>query len=45
VEVRDTTAIPRQGKALPVHLFTGEGSDELWDEWLPIFKGAAEWNN
>jgi len=26
-------------------LFTEEGYDELWDEWLPILKGAAEWNN
>jgi len=41
----DVPAVPRRGKAPPVHLFTGEGSDELWDEWLPIFKGAAEWNN
>jgi len=27
-----------------VYLFSGEGSDELWDEWLPNFKRAAEWN-
>ena len=45
VEVQNTTVTPRRGKAHPVHLFTGEGSDELWDEWLTIFKGAAEWNN
>ena len=41
-EERDATATRQRGKALPVHLFTGERSDELWDEWLPIFKGAAE---
>jgi len=27
-----------------VYLISGEGSDELWDEWLPTFKRAAEWN-
>jgi len=31
VEVWDTTAIPRRGKAPPVHLLTSEGLDELWE--------------
>ena len=44
-EILDVPTVSRRGKAPPVHLFTGEGSDELWDEWLSTFKGSAEWNN
>lgn len=35
----------RRGKAPPVDSFSAEGLDEHWDEWLPTFERAAEWNN
>jgi len=42
-EILDVPTVSQREMAPPVHLFTVEGSDELWDEWLPTFKGAAEW--
>lgn len=35
---------PRHGKAPPVHLFSGDSLEDSWDDWLPTFRGAAEWN-
>ena len=26
------------------HLFSGDSSEDSWDDWLPTFKVAAEWN-
>ena len=33
------------GKPPPIDPFSAEGSDEHWDDWLPTFEKAAEWNN
>ena len=35
----------RRGKAPPVDSFSAEGLDEQWDEWLPTFERAADWNS
>ena len=37
-------SVHRRGKAPPVDPFSAEGLDEHWDEWLPTFERAAEWN-
>ena len=34
----------RVGKAPPIHTFTGENCDVLWEDWLPTFEWAAHWN-
>jgi len=39
-----TRAAIRKGKAPPVDSFAGEGSDLLFEEWLPAFKHMATWN-
>ena len=43
----DTSTVQpaRKGKAPPVDLFTGEGSDVLWEDWLPTLERTATWNN
>ena len=33
-----------RGKAPPVDQFSAENEDERWDDWLPSFERAAEWN-
>ena len=33
-----------RGKAPPVDQFSAENEDECWDDWLPSFERAAEWN-
>ena len=33
------------GKAPPIDTLTSENSDVLWEDWLPMFEGAAHWNN
>ena len=33
----------QHGKALPVEPFTGERSDQLWEEWFPTLERAAFW--
>ena len=38
------SVIPCRGKAPLVNLFCGDSSEDAWDDWLPTFKGAAEWN-
>ena len=44
--VDETSLVPLQrGKAPPIDPFSAEGLDEQWDEWLPTFERAAEWNN
>ena len=44
--VDETSLVPlRHGKAPPIDSFSAEGLDEQWDEWLPTFERAAEWNN
>ena len=35
----------RRGKVPPINPFSAEGSDEHWDDLLPTFERAAEWNN
>ena len=35
----------RKGKAPPVDLFTGEGSDVLWEDWFPTLERTTTWNN
>jgi len=35
----------RKGKALPVDLFSSEGSDLLFEEWLPSFERMTLWND
>lgn len=34
----------RRGKAPPIDPFSAESPDEQWDDWLPTFERAAEWN-
>ena len=34
-----------KGKAPPVDLFTGEGTDVVWEYWLPTLERTATWNN
>ena len=44
--VDETSLVPLQHrKAPPINPFSAEGLDEQWDEWLPTFERAAEWNN
>ena len=43
--VTSTVQPSGKGKALPVDLFTGESSDVLWEDWLPILECTATWNN
>ena len=38
------SVIPRCRKAPPVNLFSGDSSEDVWDDWLLTCKGAAEWN-
>ena len=39
------TRVPvRKGKAPPIDSYTGESSDVLWEDWLPTFEIAANWN-
>ena len=33
----------RHGKAPPVETFAGEGTDMLFEEWLPSFERVAAW--
>ena len=44
---QDTSTVQpaRKGKAPPVDLFTDEGSDVLWEDWLPTLERTATWNN
>ena len=34
----------RVGKAPPVDIFTGESPAILWEDWIPTFNRAAQWN-
>ena len=47
-EAEEETSIPssshRRGKAPPIDPFSAESPDEQWDDWLPTFERAAEWN-
>ena len=40
-----TNVTHRRGKAPPVDSFSAEGLEEHWDEWLPTFERAADWNS
>ena len=40
----NTHPASRRGKAPPVELFSGEGTDILLDDWLPGLQRAADWN-
>ena len=33
-----------RGKAPPVDPYSAESEDERWDDWLPSFERAAQWN-
>ena len=44
-EVNVTPLLHQRGKAPPVEPFSAEDMDEHWDEWLPTFERAAEWNS
>ena len=41
VEVGTPLGQARRGKVLPLELFTGEKSDQLWEEWLLTLEWAA----
>ena len=43
----DTSTVQpaRKAKAPPVDLFTGEGSDVLWEDWLPTLERTTTLNN
>ena len=43
-EESSVSITPRRGKVPPVNLFCGENLDDSWDDWIPTFKGTAEWN-
>ena len=44
-EHRSALQLPhRRGKAPPIDPFSAEELDEHWDEWLPTFERAADWN-
>ena len=44
-EPRRPSSSHRRGKAPPVDSFSAESLDEQWDDWLPTFERAAEWNS
>ena len=35
----------RRGKAPAIHMFTGEGPELRFEDWLPSMQRAARWNN
>ena len=41
-EVSSVSFTPWSGKAPLVHLFSGDSSEDSWDNWLPTFKGVTE---
>ena len=43
VELGTPLGQARRGKVPPVEPFTGERSDQLWEEWLPMLERAAFW--
>ena len=44
-EPNTTLSLQWWGKAPPIDPFGAEGLDEHWDDWLPTFERAAEWND
>ena len=32
------------GEGTPIDIFTGQNADVVWEDWLPIFELAANWN-
>ena len=41
---RTKTVLPRKGKAPPVETFQGDSRGVKFEDWLPSFERAADWN-
>ena len=44
-EPSTASSLHRREKALPIDPFSAGSLDELWEDWLPTFERAAEWNS